>query len=158
MRPSDASQRYAPSPPFPKDAPRKSVMSEIYKVSNLHSDLLDSATEGVKAGVAAELCTILVDGVVAAFEDVPLLGLVAGNKFGRAVLSLLVPYGLCVLTIIAPQAIPNQGAVALRRVCLYAVQGHATMAVQPIVGRLRATIRRVLDAAKEQGVVVEEKE
>lgn len=125
-----------------------------YSYADLHTDIFASASEGVKAGVAAELCTVLVDGVAAAFEDIPFLRLLAheSNKIGRAFLSIAIPYALCVLTIIAPQAIPNGAASALRKVCLYAVQGHVTTAVQPIVGRLRGTIRLVLDAARERGI------
>ena len=133
--------------------PDTSALKQGYSVSNLHSDLGEHAAEGIKAGVASELCSILVDGVIAAFDDFPVLQAIADNRFGRSILSILIPYGMALLTVVAPQTIPGGSAEALRKTCLYAIQGHATFAIQPIVGRLRGTIRRVLDAAKEQGIV-----
>lgn len=124
-------------------------------IQALHADLLAHTGEGIKAGAASELCTLLVDGVVRAFDDVPVLGLVADNRFGRAFLSLAIPYALAILYVVAPGAVPGgeTGAASLRKVCLYAIQGHATFAVAPVMGKLKGTIRNVLSAAVEAKVI-----
>lgn len=125
-------------------------------IQALHSDLFTHVGEGVKAGTASELCTILVDGFANAFnDDAPIVALIAKNRFGRAFLSLAIPYGLAVLCVVAPGAIPGgaSGAATLRKVCLYAIQGHATFAVKPVIGRLKGVIRTVISAAVEAKVV-----
>lgn len=124
-------------------------------IQNLHSDIFTHVGEGVKAGTASELCEILVDGVVKAFDDVYVIGVIANNRFGRAVLSLAIPYCLAVLCVVAPGAIPGgvSGAATLRKVCLYAIQGHATYAVKPVIGKLKSVIRTVIAAAVEAKVV-----
>lgn len=132
-------------------------------IQALHADILGAAKEGIKAGTASELCTLLVDGVVRAFDDVPMLKLVADNRIGRTALSLAIPYALALLCVLAPGTLPGgeSSAASLRKVCLYAFQGHATFVVAPIMGtamgRLKGTIRNVLSAAIEAQVIPADK-
>lgn len=123
-----------------------------YSVSTFHSEVFVFAADGARAGLAAELVNVMVDGIVEAFDDISILGMVAKSNLGRAALSVAIPYGLGLLTVVAPGAIPGGQAPFLREICLYAIQGHATVAMGPITARLKSTIRRVIDVAREGGI------
>jgi hypothetical protein len=125
----DANNSQIPTPEVQIREEHMNTNQSSPTAAEINRQVFSVVQSGVEAGVAAGAVQTLVDGFVRAFPE---LSPFAAYPLGRALLSLAIPYALLMLATHAPGIVPGNPEL-VRRVCLSALQGQATLVLVPVM-------------------------
>lgn len=114
-------------------------MTPTNDVLSVFSQINDATVDGAKAGIAANVASEITEAVVSA-TGVTLPAIFTSGR-GKVLLPLLVCYGIVFLTALLP-GIPKADVV--RKVCIFAAKGTATIAVQGLLPDLTKLSRMIV--------------